>query len=266
MRAAAGASDMTHAATMDPNDRIGKPFAGSLAIHACIVAAFLAGGWFRSKPDLLGDPHAGGIGVGIVTNIPIIPKQGPKNPLAHETDSTVPQTPPEKIQKKEKVEAPPPDAIPLPGKVKKQPPQKYELAQDNYRPKDLAMPNQIHSRTAPAAVSPMFAKAGSGQLAVGPNSPLGNEFGWYAQRIRDIIASKWNTADVTARPDAKTIITFVIERDGSVRAVDLGQASGSYTLDTSSKRAVLDANPLPPLPAGFHKSSAEIEIWFQLRR
>ncbi len=257
---------MSHAGTIDSRESIGKPFAGSLMVHALIAAGILAGGWLHGKPDLLGDPHAGGVGVGVVTNVPIIPKQGPKNPLAHETDSTVPQAPPEKIQKKQKVEAPEPDAIPLPGKVKKQPPQKYELVQDNYRPKDLLMPNQLHSRTAPAAVSPMFAKAGNGQLAVGPNSPLGNEFGWYAQRIRDIIASKWNTADVTARPDAKSIVTFVIERDGSVRAVELGQASGSYTLDTSSRRAVLDANPLPPLPTGFRKNSAEIEIWFQLRR
>lgn len=256
---------MSRAGTFETEERLGKPLAGSITAHVLAAAALLASGIFRHHGPDLGDPHAGGVGVGLVTRIPLVPREGRINRLAHDTESALPQQTPD-VTTRPKAETPPPDAVELADHKKKQKPNKLELAPDNYRPKDLIPLNQLRSRTAQAAVSPTFAKAGAGQLAVGPNTPLGSEFGWYAQRVRDIIASRWNTADVTSRPNSKAVITFIIERDGSLRNIELAEPSGSYTLDTSSKRAVLDANPLPPLPAGFRKSQAEMEIWFQLRR
>jgi outer membrane biosynthesis protein TonB len=44
------------------------------------------------------------------------------------------------------------------------------------------------------------------------------------------------------------------------------QPSGDYLLDTSAKRAVLDANPLPPLPQGFERNEATVELWFQMNK
>lgn len=256
---------MSHAGTFESEERLSKPLAGSITAHVLAAAALLASGIFRHHGPDLGDPHAGGVGVGLVTRIPLVPREGRINRLAHDTESALPQEAPD-LSKLRRVEAPPPDAVELADHHKKPKPNKLELAQDNYRPKDLIPLNQLRSHTAQAAVSPTFAKAGAGQLAVGPNTPLGSEFGWYAQRVRDIVASRWNTADVTARPNAKAIITFIIDRNGTLRNIELAEPSGSYTLDTSSKRAVLDANPLPPLPAGFRKNQAEMEIWFQLRR
>jgi protein TonB len=60
------------------------------------------------------------------------------------------------------------------------------------------------------------------------------------------------------------VVTIRIGRDGSVQITD-AQTSGFYQLDTSAKRAVLDANPLPPLPPGFPHSNADVELLFQLR-
>jgi len=37
-------------------------------------------------------------------------------------------------------------------------------------------------------------------------------------------------------------------------------------LDTSAKRAVLDANPLPGLPSQFPRNDATVEIRFQLKQ
>ena len=256
---------MPHAGTFESDERLSKPLAGSITAHVLAGAALLASGIFRHHGPDLGDPHAGGVGVGLVTRIPIVPREGRINRLAHDTESALPQQAPE-LTKLQHVETPPPDAVELADHRKQKKPNKLELAPDNYRPKDLIPTNQLRSRLAQAAVSPTYAKAGAGQLAVGPNTPLGTEFGWYAQRVRDIVASHWNTADVTSRPNSKAIITFTIDRDGTLRNIELAEPSGSYTLDTSSKRAVLESTPLPPLPDGFRKSRAEMEIWFQLRR
>jgi outer membrane biosynthesis protein TonB len=48
--------------------------------------------------------------------------------------------------------------------------------------------------------------------------------------------------------------------------VQVTQPSGDYLLDTSAKRAVLDATPLPPLPAEFERNDATVELWFQLKQ
>jgi outer membrane biosynthesis protein TonB len=48
--------------------------------------------------------------------------------------------------------------------------------------------------------------------------------------------------------------------------VQISQPSGNYLLDTSAKRAVIDANPLPALPAEFPRSEATVELWFQVQK
>jgi TonB family protein len=62
------------------------------------------------------------------------------------------------------------------------------------------------------------------------------------------------------------VATFEISRDGSVRAVALLDKSGISSLDFSVQRAILDSNPFPPLPQGFDKDSAKVELWFELKR
>jgi TonB family protein len=51
-----------------------------------------------------------------------------------------------------------------------------------------------------------------------------------------------------------------------VSNVQISQPSGDYLLDTSAKRAVLDANPLPSLPPEFPRNEATVELFFQLRQ
>ncbi|HEY4086246.1 MAG TPA: energy transducer TonB, partial [Bryobacteraceae bacterium] len=60
-------------------------------------------------------------------------------------------------------------------------------------------------------------------------------------------------------------ISFTISRNGAVSNVNVSHPSGSYDLDISARRAVADANPLPPLPREFNKSEATVELWFQLK-
>jgi TonB C terminal len=61
------------------------------------------------------------------------------------------------------------------------------------------------------------------------------------------------------------IATFEIQRDGTVRGFALLDKSNITSLNYSVERAVSDAR-FPPLPAGFDKSSAKVEFWFELKR
>lgn len=252
---------------VENEERLGRPMAVSVALHGGLAALFLVTGLLHHKPMDLGDPNnaAGSVSLNPVKTIPLTRREGPVNPLASATESTVPQQPvPLKDQRPQRV-AEPEKAVELPTKM----PKRMQPKPDSpvqYRPSQEKHLNQVYSKAAPAMVSPQMSKPGGGGVSVGPASPFGTRFGAYAQQIRDIIASHWNTADISASPSVHAVVTLQIQRDGSVRAVALSEASGSYTLDTSARRAVLESNPLPPLPSGFDKSSADVELWFQLQR
>ena len=113
----------------------------------------------------------------------------------------------------------------------------------------------------------MFEKPGSGGVGVGPNNALGTRFGAYADLIAQRVTEKWQTGGLAGvRTAPVVIITFDILRDGSVRNVQVAQHSGNSTLDYSAQRAVIDAAPFPPLPPGFDRNEANVELRFQLQR
>jgi len=58
---------------------------------------------------------------------------------------------------------------------------------------------------------------------------------------------------------------FTIRRDGTVTGVRLSQSSGNMAMDLSVQRAILDAQPFPPLPSQFPKSEAPLEMKFVLQ-
>jgi TonB family protein len=62
------------------------------------------------------------------------------------------------------------------------------------------------------------------------------------------------------------VVTFDIQRDGSVRNVRIAERTGNTTLDFSAQRAVMDAAPFPPLPQGFERNEANVELRFHLQR
>ena len=86
------------------------------------------------------------------------------------------------------------------------------------------------------------------------------QFGYYANIIRDNIARAWKPATAGK---VSVVVTFTIQRNGSVTNVHLTTASGNQTMDYSAQRAVMDAN-LPPLPPTFPRNQADVEMKFEL--
>jgi protein TonB len=162
------------------------------------------------------------------------------------------------------VQEPEPKAIPMKSRVVERQPRPQ--AQQRYRPYP-PVPNQVFSSEAPAARSEMFQKPGSAGVGIGPNSVFGNRFGAYADLVVKRVTEKWSRNGLAGSPSTPVaVITFDILRDGSVRNAQVAQRSGNATLDGSSLRAVMDAAPFPPLPPGYERNEANVELHFQLQQ
>jgi TonB family protein len=259
-----------HADILDDRESLGGAFAGALFLHVAVIGGMVAYTLINGRSEPFGAKDAGGgaIGVEAVNSIPL-PHHGAENPVAHDTESQVPQTPAKPVEKVKEEKLPPPDAVPLKSKKAKKEPAKVASEKQRFRPfKDLD-PNQLTAKEAPQVSNQMFsAMPGAGRIGTGANTTLGTRLGAYSQQIQQLVASKWRTGDVDASiTSAPTVIaTFDLFRDGTVRNVKILQRSGVPSLDFSVQRAILEASPFPPIPSSFEKDSAKVEFWFELKR
>lgn len=245
---------------------MGGPLAFAIFLHIGVIVFVIGYGMYAARlGPQFGDPNASGgtaVTVTPVQTIPIPHRQGPENPVANDTNTVVPSAPAkQEVEKQEQV--PDKNAVAIPDRTPKKVAEQPRHKQTYVEP---PQPNQINSRVAPAAVNPMYSmNQGGGGVGIGPNSPLGQQFGWYAEMVRKIIARNWVTSGLTGRQASPAVISFTISRTGSVSDVRLAQPSGNPAVDNSALRAVYNSNPLPALPAGFAASSAPAEFTFDLR-
>jgi protein TonB len=257
---------MAHADILDQRESLRKPLVQSALFHAAVFGLLIISSIsYTRNRETFGSAttRAGDIVTVHAVTIPLPSHPGRVNPVANPTESIVPQA--SKPEPKKQMKTPLPDAIPLPSRLpervspRQTSPQRYQPAPPP--------PNQVYSHEAPAANSPMFQKPGSGGIGMGENSVFGTRFGAYADRVIQLVSQKWQTGGLGGVRSAPTaIITFDILRDGSVRNVQIAQRSGNGTLDVSAQRAVMDAAPFPPLPPGYDRNEANVELRFQLQR
>jgi protein TonB len=254
--------------TLDQPESLGKHWLASVAVHAGMVGlAFLGGITVSNKPNDWGSPNVGGGGSVSITPVKTIPlpsRPGLVNPLANDSNTTVPLPPPKPKVEPKAVE-PEPDAIPIKGKKAEKNKKKREepvSPKTTYRAPGRDEPNQLTSDVGPALKSPLIGQAGPGGIGVGQGSTLGTRFGWYIDLLRNKVGQHWNPDQQSPNP---AVVTFTLMKDGSVRDLKLNQRSGSTILDFACQRAILDATPFPNLPDGAG-NSVNIEFWFNVRR
>lgn len=253
-----------HADILDQQDSLRGPLVQSVLLHGALAAAFILAsiGYQHSRQVWGSAQTSAGTAVAInsVRSIPLPAREGIRNPVANQTESQVPQAPKPEPKKQVKAEE---KAIPIKSRYAKQQPKPQAL--QRYRPQPPAQ-NQVFSHEAPAAVSPMFEKPGTGGVGVDPNSTFGNQFGGYASLVVQRVTEKWQTSGLAGMHLPVVVITFDIQRDGSVKNSQIAQRSGNSTLDFSALRAVSDAAPFPPLPPQYSGSSTNVELRFQLQQ
>jgi TonB family protein len=260
---------MTADGFLDRRDSMRGAFVAAVMLHAALIGALVIHALDRSKPFGDANPGGGAVAIQAVNSIPI-PHHGEQNPLASDTQSEVPQTRTDPVDRV-KEEIPKPDAIPIKTKMAKQKPAEVASQHQRFRPYDELDKNQLTSKTPPQVSNPIFAaQAGAGPVSMGTSTTLGVRLAAYTSQIIQIVSQHWRTNDVDARLQTAppVIATFELMRDGTIRNVQILQGSNIPALDISVKRAILDSNKLPPIPQnqGFDKDYAKVEFTFELKR
>jgi protein TonB len=262
-----------HADILDRPEPLTAPFWVSLTLHVTVVVSLAAGAFLQERNHLsMGSVTGGGLGgvlVKPVASIPLPDRGGPENPVANDTKSQVPTPPIPKEKPKPKPAPKPkplsPDEILLQEMEKAPARRKVEPApQNKFREQQKYSDSQLYSDAGQRMNSSQFAVQGGGGVRIGDSSPFGEQFGAYANIVRDNIARNWRPANLGRTPVAPSVtVTFTIHRDGSVGNVKIARSSGIQTLDLSAQRAVLDAQ-LPPLPPNFPRPQADVDLKFEL--
>ena len=84
------------------------------------------------------------------------------------------------------------------------------------------------------------------------------KFGYYIENLLSAIDSKW------VRPplgnEVKAVISFHIQRDGSLTDLQVAQSSGYNSFDLAALRAVQNASPFAPLPRAYRNDSLGVSL------
>lgn len=258
-----------HIDILEGRESLRKPLVWSVGLHTAVFALIAAQALIgKGSRELWGNPNSlggGAVGITPVSQIPLPSRGGQVNPLAHDTESSVPEPPEPKPQARRAAEQEP-DAIAIKGRESRR---KAKLtAQARTKLETPRGPGQLYSSEGRVLSSPLIGQAGSGGVGIGPGGAFGTRFGYYRDLLEQMVARKWKTTDVDPRLQTAppVIVTFTIRRNGAASDVRLEQPSGNRALDDSAMRAIYEAQPFPPLPAGYEKNDARIEFWFQLRR
>lgn len=250
-------------------DKLGGNLAGSLVLHALVVAAIL--GWayiFRAHTPPWGQEasNAGAIQATMVASIPLPPKQRDLDTgvLTSETPSPAP------IVAKEKTAPPPkPTDIPILTKVVKPPkvapkatPQPPKHIQPTPPQPQKATTGDTGGIRIPEAT--MQLKNGSASISV-QDRAFGARFAYYVNIVNRTVAQNWYTqeADPVASNGKSVVMVFDINREGVPSNARIESRSGSSSLDTSALRALQRVEGFGPLPQGDHIT---VEYTFNYRR
>src|SRR5581483_3945780 len=179
--------------TFDQRESLGKQWVASLALHAGVVGLLVVSGYSFHKGNNWGSPNPGGgaMSVGVVKSIPLPSRQGLTNPLANDTNTTVPLPPP-KAKPEPKSKVPEADAIPIPSKKADKKNSDRASAKTTYRAPGRDELNRIFSDVGPALKSPLVGQTGAGAIGIGEGSTLGNRYGWYIDLLRTKVGQHWN--------------------------------------------------------------------------
>jgi periplasmic protein TonB len=172
----------------------------------------------------------------------------PERPAPEPEREDVPVLPPEKPETR-------PDK-PKPAETATTARRPGEAAPENPQPAVPGTPDgEAGRRGAPTGSSQGTSAFGS--AIAGLDNP-DFRFGYYLDQLLSAIDAKW------VRPPlgdgVQAIISFRIERDGSISDLQVAESSGYNSFDLAALRAVQNASPFPPLPRAYRHDSLGVNL------
>lgn len=97
-----------------------------------------------------------------------------------------------------------------------------------------------------------FGGGGQGSLELGVEGPI-SPYAYYLMSVRDKVASNWNPPAglATAGIELAAMVNFRIDRTGKIVASYVEEPSGAGVFDQAGLRAIVQSDPLPPLPRDY---------------
>ena len=244
---------MTTARTGD--DPFQKMLAWSGAVHVLLFTSLALASYLGVAGGVLPAPN-----VGMFVNLGESgaiqgPGGGSPTPPALEPEPEPEPEPPKREPKVVRPTVEQREELPLPDAPEKKKPRWEKPKQDSgLRGADAASAESASLQRSPAA--------GLGLGGVGGSSAFDQDFeyAYYVQQMLGRIHQHWQRTPV--RGTAVVIVRFTILKDGSVHDADIEQSSGLSILDRGSMRAVLLADPMPPLPNSYPRDRVGVHLRF----
>jgi protein TonB len=261
----------TRKPTGNPRDNLSRGFQIALACHLLVALVLIAAAYISHNSDRWGakDPTAGAIQASMVNALPLPPRHPPveKEVLASDNPSIAPVPPTPASEPKSKTtpekakpeSTPKPNDVLIPNKITTpksiKPTDKPPIDTAKHPPVNTPTPTpKATTGEAPATQIPLAVTAlrnGTSAITV-DDKPFGDRFAYYIK----LVSQKANQSKAEGDPDGpetrgkRTVIRFVIQRDGTPADITVETRSGAPSLDTSTLRAIQRIETFGPLPAG----------------
>ena len=263
----------------------------SVFLHGALVVAIGLAAWYQYRGSEWQGP--GGT-LGDAAKVTLVPSAGMNLPQPDLTSDSHAVDPTKGLYKEQP--KPPdipevsPDALAIPKFKDETPPKPVykpdKEFKDEPRKKPVVHPSKVFEdlrRTPDNAAD--YGNGGGPKLATGSSNTPGpstsgmkiigqgggdfaTRYGWYVEAVRRKIGSNWNLFEidpaVRSARRARTVITFTINRDGSVKNIRMETSSGNQSMDISAQRALASAGTMPPLPNDYSGSYVNVDFDFDL--
>lgn len=229
----------------------------SFVLHGLLSGAVVLAGVLQPKEQILPAPVGEFININLGQSGPISGSGGGgavKPPPK-------PTPPPEPPKEKEPTVVRPTkenrEELPMPDARERKRPAPEPKPDSGLRGADAAS-----AKSAPLETGGVSGPPGLGLGGSGGGSPFDQDFE-YAYYVRQMLAKihqHWQRTAV--RGTAVVVVRFTILRDGQIQNPEIETSSGVSILDRSSLRAVMLADPLPPLPNSYPRDQVGVHLRF----
>jgi TonB family protein len=235
-------------------DRFRQMLVWSLALHVLLASAVTLAATLRPRSSPLPPPMATFMNVSLGQSGPM---SGAGGGATQSPPKPTPEPPPPPEKKEPTVVRPTTevrDEVPLPdARVQRKAPE----------PKpDSGLRGADAASAASAELAGGTALPGLGLGGAAGGSPFDQDFeyAYYVQQMLTRIHQRWQRTAV--RGTAVVVVRFTIARDGRVLDAAVETSSGVSILDRSSLRAVMLADPMPPLPNSYPRDQVGVHLRF----
>jgi len=265
----------------------------SVFLHGALVLAIGLSAWYQYRGNQWNN-YGGNLGNDV--KVSLVPSAGIPMPKPDVTSDSHAVDPTKGLYKEEPkppdIPEVPQDALAIPKFKEEQPPKPKPVVhpdkefKDEPRKKPVVHPSKVFEDLRPTPNNAVnYGKGGSPNLPTGYGTTPGattsgvqiqgqgggdfaTRYGWYVEAVRRKIGSNWNLFEidpaVRSARRAKSVLTFTINRDGSVKNIRMEQSSGNQSMDISAQRALANASPMPPLPNDYSGSYVNVNFDFDL--